>query len=87
MSADFVPLVACPSASPSTADFRVKIVPNSQQAAPFIAVRPPGARSSESPCAGAGAEPTMTLQRDGDRITSVRIQCACGQVIELACVY
>jgi hypothetical protein len=32
-------------------------------------------------------EPRVTLQRDGDRISAIRIQCACGQVVELACVY
>jgi hypothetical protein len=37
-------------------------------------------------CASAG-EPAITLQREGDRVTHIRIQCACGQVIELACLY
>ena len=32
-------------------------------------------------------EPRVTVQRDGDRITHLRIQCSCGQVIDLACVY
>jgi hypothetical protein len=32
-------------------------------------------------------EPRVTLQRDGDRITHLRIQCTCGQIIDLACVY
>jgi hypothetical protein len=32
-------------------------------------------------------QPKITCQRDGDRITQIRIQCACGQVIELACDY
>ena len=32
-------------------------------------------------------EPRVTLQRDGERVSSIRIQCSCGQVIELACVY
>jgi hypothetical protein len=29
----------------------------------------------------------LSMQRDGDRITNIRIQCSCGQVMELACVY
>ena len=37
--------------------------------------------------AGADAKPTVTLQRDGDRVTQIRIQCVCGQVIELDCLY
>lgn len=32
-------------------------------------------------------EPRVTIQRDGDRITHLRIQCSCGQLIDLACVY
>jgi hypothetical protein len=32
-------------------------------------------------------EPRVTVQRDGDRITHLRIQCSCGQVLDLACVY
>ncbi len=29
----------------------------------------------------------VTLQRDGDRITGIRLECACGQVTELRCEY
>lgn len=31
--------------------------------------------------------PKVTFQRDGDRITGIRIECGCGEVIELACEY
>jgi len=31
--------------------------------------------------------PTVSLQRDGDRVTHIRVECSCGQVIELACKY
>jgi hypothetical protein len=33
------------------------------------------------------ASPKVTLQRDNNVVTGIRIECACGQVIELACVY
>jgi hypothetical protein len=33
------------------------------------------------------AAPAMTLQREGERVKGIRIQCGCGQVIELECVY
>ena len=36
---------------------------------------------------GKSCEPRVSLQSDGDRITSIRVQCACGQVMDLACVY
>jgi hypothetical protein len=32
-------------------------------------------------------QPVVILQRDADRVTGIRIECACGQVIELACDY
>jgi len=31
--------------------------------------------------------PKVTLQRQGDVVTGIRIQCSCGQVIELRCLY
>jgi hypothetical protein len=33
------------------------------------------------------AQPKVTLQRQGEVVTGIRIQCSCGQVIELRCVY
>ena len=32
-------------------------------------------------------EPRVSVQRDGDRVTHLRIQCTCGQILDLACVY
>lgn len=32
-------------------------------------------------------QPEIILQRDGDRVTQIRIQCGCGQIIELGCQY
>ncbi len=32
-------------------------------------------------------QPTIQVQREGDRIRQIRIQCSCGEVIELDCVY
>jgi hypothetical protein len=31
--------------------------------------------------------PKVTLQRQGDVVSAIRIQCSCGQVIELNCLY
>lgn len=31
--------------------------------------------------------PIVTLQRDGDQVTGIRIECTCGNVIELDCLY
>jgi hypothetical protein len=37
---------------------------------------------------GAGhGEPVVSLRREGDRIVGIRIQCGCGQSMDLSCVY
>jgi hypothetical protein len=33
------------------------------------------------------AEPKITLERQGEIITHIRVQCGCGKVIELKCEY
>lgn len=35
----------------------------------------------------AHSEPSVTLERDGDRVTRIKVQCPCGNVFELACDY
>ncbi len=32
-------------------------------------------------------EPRVTVQRDANRVTHLRIQCTCGQIMDLACLY
>jgi hypothetical protein len=32
-------------------------------------------------------QPKITFQKEGDRITQIRVQCPCGQIIELNCLY
>jgi hypothetical protein len=46
-------------------------------------LRPAALNGAETkPC-----EPRVTVQRDGNRVTHLRIQCTCGQTMDLACVY
>jgi hypothetical protein len=33
------------------------------------------------------AKPTVTLQRKDNVVTSIRVQCACGQVLDINCQY
>jgi hypothetical protein len=33
------------------------------------------------------ANPKVTLQRQGEVVSAIRIQCGCGRLIELNCVY
>lgn len=87
----FVPLISnAPNASSERANFQAKVVPNSDQAQKF---QPAESSLPASPAPGTPAarnsqcEPSVSLQRDGDRVTGIRVQCSCGQVIDLACVY
>jgi hypothetical protein len=84
----FVPLTTAGTSS-NHREFQVTVIPQSGQsqsyqnldksALPAIEASPLGAKKH--------CEPYMSMQRDGDRITNIRIQCSCGQVIDLACVY
>src|SRR5262249_35293026 len=31
--------------------------------------------------------PSISVTRDGNRVTRIQVKCACGEVIELACTY
>jgi len=50
---------------------------------PFPSLKP----GAHPPGVTAPSLPSVTLQKDGDRVTHIRIHCTCGQVIELECSY
>jgi hypothetical protein len=86
MSDQFVPLVLPVSSpkEPAFASFNLKVL--SQPATPafeaLMAASPDQSRSPEV-C----SRPTITLQRKGDAVSEIRIQCGCGKVIELTCLH
>lgn len=85
----FVPLaVGAPSTKDRT-DFRVTVLRDTPAAAAFQPLNQPHAAAPNTiPGAHAHAhEPQVTLQREGDRVTGIHIQCGCGRMIELGCVY
>lgn len=43
--------------------------------------------SGETPARAGARPPRVSVQRQGDVVTGIRIECACGHVIDLACVY
>jgi hypothetical protein len=77
----FVPLTAVP-ASPERREFRVTVINAAKNAGSFHTLDAPAAANGKKSC-----EPRVTVQRDGGRITQLRVQCSCGQVLDLACVY
>jgi len=46
-----------------------------------------GLGTLDSGLSAPSAVPSVSLERDGDRVTHIRIQCGCGQLIELECAY
>ncbi len=74
----FVPLLR-PGAAPQQNGFTPLAIKTLHQPNGHAAHHTNGA----APC----QEPSVTLQRDGDKITSIHIECPCGQVIDLACEY
>jgi hypothetical protein len=86
----FVPLMAAPAAGQQT-DFRVKVLPRGEKPAAFKTVENRAQASPipsiTTPHNAGNCEPRVSVQREGDKVTSIRVQCSCGQVIDLACVY
>ena len=52
-----------------------------------LATPSPAPAAPTPPPASAPAEPQVTLVRDGEKITHIKIQCRCGELIEFACAY
>jgi hypothetical protein len=85
MTNTFVPLMTAPA--PSTGDtamFRLTVLPQAE-AKPVFAPLPAGGPPA-SPAQACG-HPSVTLERQGEVVSGIRIECGCGQVIELACAY
>ena len=85
---NFIPFAqAGPPPGPELRMFRPKVLPGGNTAAAFKPLTPGTAPHSHHSTVTSGAQPLVTLKREGDLVTGIRIQCACGQVIELACSY
>ena len=81
----FVPLQVAAAAPRNRGDFQVTVLRQSDQAESLqsVAEKPATVTTHLSPA----CEPKISLQREGDRITAIQIECTCGRVIELGCVY
>jgi hypothetical protein len=79
---EFTPLVA--TAPPrDSREFQITVIPQNEQAQSFQSL----GRKAATVSPNKNGEPELTLQRDGSRITHIRIQCNCGQTHEIECVY
>ncbi len=81
----FVPLVASSPSDPQR-EFKVTVIPQAGQPQAFHPVGSAGEGQGAFP-KKQNCEPQLSVQREGDKITNIRIQCRCGQTIDVACVY
>jgi hypothetical protein len=82
----FVPLVTT-SPSGEKRDFQITVIPQTQQPQTFQSFGNGATSSADRAASKKNCEPTLSVQRDNGRITSIRVQCSCGQTIDVACVY
>lgn len=100
MPSAFVPFLPSGGKTAATAQLNVGGIAESATAASSFAALVPTTAATASTaapvaapatsCAHApqpNAKPVVTLKKDGDRVTHIRIQCGCGEVIELECAY
>jgi hypothetical protein len=80
----FVPFVTAPVSTGEMAALELKVLPQAEARAVFEPM-PEGCRPAQT--GKACGKPSVTLQRQGEVVSVIRIECGCGQVIELACGY
>jgi hypothetical protein len=85
MNQGFLPLsLSAQTASPAGAS-QTNLVAEPQAARRFRPLATAAAAAQPAPAGG--GEPKLSLEREGGRITRIKIQCCCGRVIEVACGY
>jgi hypothetical protein len=86
MSEQFIPLLVPASLSkdPGFASLTLAAVTQAPAAQAFKSLIPASADQPHN--SEACSKPTVTLQREGDAVSGIRIECGCGNVIELTCL-
>ena len=83
----FVPLASLQASNGTQNEFRVLVAERPETARPLLEQNQAGSVHSPGHASPSICEPRVTLQREADCITGIRIQCSCGQVIDLKCAY
>jgi hypothetical protein len=86
MKKDFVPFLAVPSdGSGPITESRTEVFSGNGPAIAFHPLTHAPACAPTQP--NAQGEPTITFEREGDRVARIKIHCPCGHDFELACDY
>ena len=85
----FVPLTPAPP-SGERQDFHVTVLSGAANTQAFQPVQTrtstqPGDAAPSPHTAACG--PRISVEREAERVSSIQIQCSCGQMIDLACIY
>jgi hypothetical protein len=85
----FVPLTTAAPKSGERQEYSVTVLAQSErtQAFKLLEAAPAASMSGATVRYGKSTDPRVSLEREGDHVKSIHIQCGCGQVIDLACVY
>jgi len=92
----FVPLTAATPKPGERQEYSVSVVTEPERAQSFKPLMEPAGHSPQSTVHAGGrlrtadcglTTPRVSIQREGDHVTGIRVHCGCGQVIDLACVY
>jgi len=84
----FVPLTtAHPTTSGERAEFQATVLSQPGNIQKFQSATMGSATSFMGAARAGNCQPQVSLQREGNRVTGIRVQCSCGDVMELACVY
>lgn len=85
----FVPLTAAVTRPGESLEHRVNIVtqPGHTQSFKPLTAEAPAPTGDTALHNKKTCDPRVSIQREGDQVTGIRIHCGCGQVIDLACIY
>ena len=85
MQPEFLPFRPSTPQSPNPGFVSLRVLPASPSQPAFSPFAKPHAHPCTQPTPN--STPLISLHRDADRVTGIRIQCSCGQIIELACEF
>jgi hypothetical protein len=86
MPSNFTPFPAASSASPATRPPQptfAPVVPTAPQGTNIPPISNPAATQGKAKACA----PVVDVEREGERITRIRIKCSCGELIEIDCQY
>jgi hypothetical protein len=83
----FIPLAVGPAAKGKMEEFHLLVAAHPEKARRLSDSNLAGIGVAAGSAVPVGCEPRITVQKEGECITGIHIQCSCGQVIDLKCAY